>query len=107
MVNHRPSKIPGIEWIAELQSLRDVRESLGITVYQRFVNDDAARGYASLPCRLESRNDSGCHGQIEPGIVADDHRILTAHLRGDQAIRHRCRNLLNSFAHLITACKEH
>ena len=73
----------------------DSDERLRVLVDQRLVNDDAARGHAPLPGRLERAQDARVHGQVEPRVVAHDDRVLPAHLRRDDAVRDRRGHLLN------------
>ncbi len=50
-------------------------------------------------------DDRTAHRQIEAGIRADDHRCLAAHLGGHDAVEMVRRQLLNAFAHVVTAGK--
>src|SRR5262249_33810551 len=87
----------------DAQPLRRGDELLREAVEQFFVDEDATRRHAALAAGLERADDGAGHGQVEPGVLADDDGALAAHLGGDDAVEKVRGNLLDAVADLVTA----
>src|SRR5207249_1162869 len=67
-----------VEAVADLQLLGAVHVALDEFAVDAFLHDDAAGGGATLAGGAEASPESAFNGEIEVGIVEDDHRILAA-----------------------------
>ncbi len=82
-------------------------ELLGEAVEDLLGNQDAARRDAALAAGLEGADDAAGHGQVEPGVLADDDGALAAHLAGDDAVVMLRRELLDAMADVVAAGEQH
>ena len=59
------------------------------------------------PLVLKRADEGAVHGQVEPGVLADDDGALAAHLAGDDAVVNGRPTLLDAAADVVAAGEQH